>query len=35
MESSKFGYQGGGDVESNDGGNSTSTYEQGTNLTGL
>jgi prepilin-type N-terminal cleavage/methylation domain-containing protein len=35
MESVKYGTAGGGDVVTNDGGNSTSTYEQGTNLTGL
>jgi type IV pilus assembly protein PilA len=32
MESAKYGYLGGGDVVSTDGGNSTTTYEQGTNL---
>ena len=32
MESSKYGSGGSGDVETNDGGNSTSTYEQGTGL---
>jgi prepilin-type N-terminal cleavage/methylation domain-containing protein len=32
MESLKYGYLGGGDVVSTDGGNSTSTYEQGTAL---
>jgi hypothetical protein len=35
MESQKFSTGGGGDVETGDGGNSTSTYEQGTNLTGF
>jgi len=33
MESSKYGSGGAGDVETNDGGNSTSTYEQGTAAT--
>jgi prepilin-type N-terminal cleavage/methylation domain-containing protein len=32
MESGKYGFNGGGDVVSTDGGLSTSTYEQGTNL---
>jgi prepilin-type N-terminal cleavage/methylation domain-containing protein len=32
MESSKYSFGGGGDVVSSDGGNNTSTYEQGTNL---
>lgn len=32
MESSKYSTGGGSDVETPDGGNSTSTYEQGTNL---
>jgi prepilin-type N-terminal cleavage/methylation domain-containing protein len=32
MESSKYGYNGSNDVVSTDGGNSSSTYEQGTNL---
>jgi prepilin-type N-terminal cleavage/methylation domain-containing protein len=33
MESLKFSTNGAGDVETGDGGNSTSTYEQGSNLT--
>ena len=32
MESAKYGFGGSNDVVSTDGGNSTSTYEQGTNL---
>ena len=32
MESSKYGTLGPGDVQTNDGGSSTSTYEQGSNL---
>ena len=32
MESAKYSFGGSNDVESTDGGNSTSTYEQGTNL---
>jgi prepilin-type N-terminal cleavage/methylation domain-containing protein len=35
MESTKYQSGGAGDVTTNDGGNSTSTYEQGSNLTGL
>lgn len=35
MESQKYGYNGSNDVVSTDGGNSTSTYEQGSNITGL
>jgi len=35
MESVKYSYNGAGDVGTGDGGNSTSTYEQGSNLTGL
>jgi len=35
MESTKYSFGGGGDVVSTDGGNSTSTYEVGTNITGL
>ena len=35
MESVKYSYGGAGDVVSTDGGNSTSTYEQGTNITSL
>jgi hypothetical protein len=35
MESSKYAYNGSNDVVSTDGGNSTSTYEQGSNITGL
>ncbi len=35
MESVKYSTGGSGDVESNDGGNSTTTYEQGTALTSL
>ncbi len=35
MESIKYGYGGSNDVVSTDGGNSTTTYEQGTNITGL
>ena len=35
MESSKYGYNGASDVVQYDGGNSTTTYEQGSNLTGL
>jgi prepilin-type N-terminal cleavage/methylation domain-containing protein len=35
MESSKYGFNGSGDVVTNDGGNNMSTYEQGSNLTGL
>ena len=34
-ESVKYSNNGSGDVESTDGGNSTTTYEQGTNVTGL
>lgn len=34
-ESLKYSTGGSGDVESTDGGNSTDTYEQGTNITGL
>jgi len=32
MESTKYNFNGGGDVVSTDGGNNTTTYEQGTNL---
>jgi prepilin-type N-terminal cleavage/methylation domain-containing protein len=32
MESAKYGYLGSNDVVTNDGGNSTNTYEQGTNI---
>jgi hypothetical protein len=35
MESVKYGYNGPNDVTTGDGGNSTGTYEQGSNLTGL
>jgi prepilin-type N-terminal cleavage/methylation domain-containing protein len=35
MESVKYSTNGSGDVESGDGGNSTTTYEQGSNLTGF
>jgi prepilin-type N-terminal cleavage/methylation domain-containing protein len=35
MESAKYIQNGPGDVSTNDGGNSSSTYEQGTNLTAL
>jgi len=35
MESTKFSFNGGGDVVSSDGGNSTTTFEAGTQLTGL
>jgi len=35
MESIKYGYNGSGDVVQYDGGNSTTTYEQGSNLQGL
>jgi hypothetical protein len=35
MESVKYSYDGPSNVESTDGGNSTSTYEQGTDITTL
>jgi len=35
MESAKYKQNGSGDVSTGDGGNSSSTYEQGSNLTGL
>ncbi len=35
MESQKYGFNGSNDAVSTDGGNSTGTYEQGSNVTGL